>query len=111
MGRLLDAEIVAELAEVLEHLDDAAVIGLEEGLENENGDELVLREGLLRELRGIGRNGFLSEAQGFLNDRSGRLGHGTRGNGSTHASFDAAAGQGIRDFNRATPRLMADERI
>jgi hypothetical protein len=66
MGQLFDAEVVSEFAEVVETFDDAADIGLE----NEKGDELVLGENLLRELRGKSQNYVLSEAQGFQNDRS-----------------------------------------
>ena len=101
MRRLFDAEVVAELLEILDDLDDATEIGLQKGLEDQEGDELMLREVLLRELRGISRNGLLGEAQGFLDDRSRRFGHGTHGDVSAHASFDAAAGLGLQDFNRA----------
>jgi len=41
---LVQAEIVAQFAEIDEHLDQAAVVGLEERLEDEQRQQLMLRE-------------------------------------------------------------------
>jgi hypothetical protein len=51
MGNLLQAEVVAEFAEIDQHLDEPAVVGLEEGLGRQQSEELVLGEVLPRELR------------------------------------------------------------
>ena len=69
MWNLLQAEVVAEFAEVHEHLDEAAVVGLEEGFQSQQSKELVLGEVLAGELRGIRGHGIARQAQGFLHHR------------------------------------------
>jgi hypothetical protein len=75
---LVQAEVGAEFGEIDEHLDDAPVIGLEKGLERQQGEMLVLSEVLARELRGVGGQGFLGEAQGLPRDGTWRFGHRSR---------------------------------
>jgi hypothetical protein len=45
--------------------------------QGQQGEELVLREVLSRELGGLGWDGFASKAQNFLGDRPRRFGHGS----------------------------------
>ena len=54
MGRRGQAEILAQLGEVGQQPDDAPVVGLEEGLQGQGGEQLVLGEVLAGELRRIG---------------------------------------------------------
>ena len=51
MRDLVQAEVQAQLGEVLQHPDDAAVVGLEEGLQGQDGEQLVLRVILARSER------------------------------------------------------------
>ena len=81
---LVQAEVVAQFSEVNEQLDHAAVIGLEEGLQGQQGEKLRLSEIPARELRGVSGQGFLSEAQCLLSHRTRRLGHGSWGSCSSH---------------------------
>jgi hypothetical protein len=57
VGHLVQPEVGADLGEVGEELSDAAVIGLEEGLEGQDGEELVLGVVLAAADRGIRRQG------------------------------------------------------
>ncbi len=41
MGDLVQAEVLTQVGEVLSHLDESAVIGLEEGLRGQQGEELM----------------------------------------------------------------------
>lgn len=70
MGNLLELQVLLEFVEVLEQLDDAAIVGLEEGLEGQNGEQLVLREVLATSRRGIRRKGVLSNAKRLLRQSS-----------------------------------------
>ena len=71
MGDFGQPEIVAEFAEIQEHLDEAAVIGLEERLEHQEGEQLMLREVFAGKLARVFRHGVACQAQSFLRDRAG----------------------------------------
>src|SRR6516162_5567961 len=75
MRDLVQAEVGAQLGEVVEQGDDAAVVGLEEGLQGQAGEELVLGKVLAGELRGVGGQGLLGEAQGLAGHGPRRFGH------------------------------------
>src|SRR5262245_27126129 len=87
-GDVIQAEVGAQVAEVLEQLDEAAVVGLEEGLQGQQGEALVLGEVLPRELGRISRPSLLGEAQSLAGHRSRRWGQGSCGSHGT--SLDAA---------------------
>src|SRR5262249_51578150 len=84
---LFQAEVVAQLGEVGEHLRDAAVIGLEEGFERQQGEQLVLGVVLAGVLGRVGGQGLPRQAQGFPRHRPRRFGHPTC---SAHTSLVAA---------------------
>jgi hypothetical protein len=58
MRQLGQAKVVAQLAEVDEQLDKAAVIGLEESLQSQQGEKRMRSEVLAGELGGMGRERF-----------------------------------------------------
>lgn len=62
MGRHGQAEILAQLGEVGEHLGDAPVVGLEEVLQCEQGEQLVLGVVPAGEFRRVSGQGFLRQA-------------------------------------------------
>ena len=62
MRNLVQAQIVAKLGEIAQQLDQAAIVGLEEGLEDRQSEELMLREILSGILRGVGRQGIAGDA-------------------------------------------------
>ena len=63
MRDLVQAEVQAQLGEVLQHPDDAAVVGLEEGLQGQQGEELVLGEILAAARRGVRGQCVMGQAQ------------------------------------------------
>ena len=65
MRRLGQAEVGAELREVVEQGDDAAVIGLEEGLEDQASKELGLGVDLRAEAMGVAAEGVGADGQGL----------------------------------------------
>ncbi len=44
MWNLEEFQVLTEVGEVFEHLHDAAIVGLEKGLEGEDGEQLMLGE-------------------------------------------------------------------
>ena len=76
MRELVQPEVRAQLGEVLEQGDEAAVVGLEEGLQGQQGEELVLGEVVPRELAGVGRQGLPGQLQSFAGDGPRRFRHG-----------------------------------
>ena len=75
MRDLGELQVLLEFGEVPEQVDDAAIVSLEKSLEDENGEQLVLREVLAASSRGIGRKGLLSEAKSLLRQGPWRFGH------------------------------------
>ena len=71
MGRRGQAEILAQLGEVREHLGEPAVVSLEKGLQREQGEQLVLGVVLAGELGRVSGQSFSCQAQCFA-------GHGPR---------------------------------
>jgi len=71
----VQAEVLPQLGEVVEELDEAPVVGLEEGLQGQQGEQLVLRVVLAGELRGVGGQRLLREAQGLAGHRPRRFRH------------------------------------
>ncbi len=69
-------EVFAEFAKILEQDHQSAIIGLANGLENQQGKELVLREVGLGEFRRIRGNGFFRQAIRRPRHGTRRLGHG-----------------------------------
>lgn len=55
MGCRGQAEILTQFGEIGEHLGEAAVVGLEEGFQRQQGEELVLGVILARVLGRVGR--------------------------------------------------------
>ena len=76
MRDLVQTEILAQLAEVDQELHQAAIIGLEERLEDGQSKQLVLREVLSGKLRRIGGQGVASKVQSLSRHRPRRFGHG-----------------------------------
>src|SRR5262249_12690114 len=76
-----------QLGEVVQQLHHPAVVGLEEGLERQDGEQLVLGVVLARELRRVGRQCLLGQAQGLAGHGARRLGHRS---GGLHTWLDAA---------------------
>ena len=62
------AEFLAQLGEVVQQLGDAAVVGLEEGLQGQAGEQLVLGKVLAGELRRVRGQGLLGQPQGLLQE-------------------------------------------
>jgi hypothetical protein len=75
MGHLVQPEVLAEFGEVGEELDNAPVVGFEERLEGQGGEQLVLGEVLAAGGRGVGRQRFLSQPESFPGDQTWGLGH------------------------------------
>ena len=96
MRDLFQAQVLAQLGEVREHLGDAPVVGLEEGLQGQDGEELVLGEVLARELRRVSGQGLPGQAQRLSGHGAWRLGHRS---GGVHTPLYARPDEGI---NRAT---------
>ena len=95
MRDLFQAQVLAQLGEVREHLGDAPVVGLEEGLQGQDGEELVLGEVLARELRRVSGQGLPGQAQRLSGHGEWRLGHRS---GGVHTPLYARPDEGI---NRA----------
>ena len=93
------AEAPAELGEVVQQLGEAAVVGLEEGLERQQGEQLVLGVVLAGELRGVGGQRLPRQPQRLPGHGTRRLGHRSRG---LHTPLYAAQPEGL---NRALRRL------
>ena len=85
MGHLVEPEILAEVGEVGKELGDAPVVGLEERLEGQDGEQLVGGEVFAAAGRGVGRQGFPGESERLPGDGPGGLGHGGWG---LHTPFE-----------------------
>ena len=75
MRHLGQPEVAAEFGEVGEDLGDAAVVGLEERLEGQDGEQLVGGEVLAAAGGGVRGQRVLGQAQGLSGHGPGRLGH------------------------------------
>ena len=73
MGHLGQAEVVAQGGEVGQQLDDAAVVGLEEGLQDQAGEQLGLRIEFGTIAMRIERKGVGSDGQCLFRDAHRRL--------------------------------------
>ena len=62
MRHFVQAEIGTQVGEVFEQLDDAAVVGLEEGLQGQQREQLRLREVLAGEAGRVGGQQAFGEA-------------------------------------------------
>ncbi len=64
MGGALQADRLSQVGQVVEVSDDAAVVGVEEGLQHEAGEELGLSKGSWRAAVAIRRKGPFSDMKG-----------------------------------------------
>jgi hypothetical protein len=68
-------QVGAEFGEVLRQDDDDAVVGLVEGLQGREREELGLGEVMARARRSLGGQGRLRDGEGLAGDDPGGLGH------------------------------------
>ena len=91
MWHLVDLQDGPEVRGIAKNLDDASVIGLEEELQGEHGQELVLREIPAGKLAGISRQRPLGNPNGHPGQRIRRPRHAALG---CHMEINGKNGRG-----------------
>jgi len=75
VGDLGRVEVPLQLGEIGDEGDDALVVGLEEGLERQQGEELGLGEVAAAGGAGVGGQALLGQREGLAGDAPRGLGH------------------------------------